>query len=114
MLPVLLSVICSFFMRAAVRIRGYCSNSFTVRNGVQKGVLGDRTPKVHLLGSCITESRCADDAAPYASSHKDFKMVASSFVAVAKLWGLTESLMKSKGMLVGTGADAYRLSPVPV
>ena len=86
MLPVLLSVICSFFMRAAVRIRGYCSNSFTVRNGVQKYVLGDHTPKVRLLRSCVTESRFVDDAAPHASSHKDFKMVASFFVAVAKLW----------------------------
>ena len=61
----------------------------------------------------ITESKFADDAALYASSHKDFEMVASSFVAVAKMWGLTVNLVKSKGMVVGNGADALGLSPVP-
>ena len=40
-------------------------------------------------------------------------MVASFFVAVAKLWGLTVSLVKSKGMVVSNGADAHGLSPVP-
>ena len=40
-------------------------------------------------------------------------MVASFFVAVAKLWGLKVNLVKSKGMVVGNGTDAHGLSPVP-
>ena len=66
-----------------------------------------------MLRSCITESKFADDAALYASSHKDFEMVTSSFVAMAKLWCLAINLVKSKGIVVGTGADAHGLSPVP-
>ena len=61
-------------------------------------LVGDRTPKSRLLRSCVTESKFADDAALYASSREGFETVASSFVAVAGLWGLTVSLMKSKGM----------------
>ena len=33
---------------------------------------------------------------------------------MAGLWGLTVSLVKSKGMVVGTGADISLLSPIPV
>ena len=40
-------------------------------------------------------------------------MVTSSFVAMAKLWCLAINLVKSKGIVVGTGADAHGLSPVP-
>ena len=77
-------------------------------------LVGDRTPKSRLLRSCVTESKFADDAALYASSCEGFETVASSFVAVAGLWGLTVSLVKSKGMVVGTGADVSLLSPIPV
>ena len=136
--PVLLAVIRSFHvdMRAAVTVKGRCSDSFAVRNGVRQGCtiasvlfnlylcavvddwrkqcpqagvifcychgrkpVGDRTPKSRLLRSCVTESKFADDAALYASSREGFETVASSFVAVAGLWGLTVSLVKSKGMV---------------
>ena len=66
-------------------------------------LVGDHTPKSHLLRSCATESKFADDAALYASSREGFETVTSSFVAVAGLWGLTVSLVKYKGMVVGTG-----------
>ena len=33
---------------------------------------------------------------------------------MAGLWGLTVSLVKSKGMVVGAGADVGLLSPIPV
>ena len=36
-----------------------------------------------------------------------------SYVAVAKLWGLTVRLVKSKGMVVGTDGNTHRLFPVP-
>ena len=54
-------------------------------------LVGDRTTKERLLRSCITESKFADDAALYAYSRRDFEMVASSFVAVAKLSALGET-----------------------
>ena len=69
--------------------------------------------KAHLLRFCITESKFTDDAALFAPSHKDFGILSSSFVAVTKLWGLTVSLVKSKTMVVGNGADAHDLSFVP-
>ena len=47
------------------------------------------------------------------TSYEGFEAVASSFVAVADMWGLTVSLVKSKGVVVGAGADASMLSPVP-
>ena len=56
----------------------------------------------------------ADDAALYASSQEDFEAVASSFIVVAKGWGLTVSLAKSKGMVVGTGVDSAVLSPFTI
>ena len=58
-------------------------------------MVGDCNPKARLLRSCITLSKFEDDATLYASSCTDFEMVASSFVAVTKLWGLTVSLVKS-------------------
>ena len=67
-----------------------------------------------MLRSCVTESKFADNAALYASSREGFETVASSFVAVAGLWGLTVSLVKSKGMVVGTGEDVSLLSPIPI
>ena len=56
----------------------------------------------------------ADDAALYASSREGFKAVASSFITVAKGWGLTVSLAKSKGMVARTGVDAAVLSPLTI
>ena len=74
----------------------------------------DRTAKSHLELSCITESKFADDAALYASTHEGFEEVASSFVRVARGWGLTVSLIKSKGMAAGIGADTSVLAPLTV
>ena len=77
-------------------------------------LVGDRTAKSHLELSCITESRFADDAALYASTREGFEEVASSFVCVARGWGLTVSLIKSKGMVAGIGADTLVLAPLTV
>ena len=38
--------------------------------------------------------------------HEKLEIVASSFVAMARVWGLTVSLTKSKVMVVGTDVDA--------
>ena len=48
-------------------------------------LVGDCTPKSQLLRDCVTQSKCADDAALYATSYEGFKAVASLFVAVARL-----------------------------
>ena len=68
----------------------------------------------HLLLSNASESMFADDAALYALSHDNFKAVASSFVAVAKGWGLTVSLVKSKGMVTGIEMDSAVSSPLTI
>ena len=67
-----------------------------------------------LLRSCVTESKFAEDTALYTTSHEGFETFASLFVAVAGLWGLTVSLVKSKTMVVGTRGDISLLSPIPV
>ena len=55
-----------------------------------------------------------DDAALYASSREGFEAVASSFIMVAKEWGLTVNLAKSKGMVAGTAVDSAMLSPLTI
>ena len=65
---------------------------------------GDCTPKGYLLRPC---TKFADDATLYASFHKDLIWL---FSPMAKLWSLTASLVKSKGLVVGIGADPLRYS----
>ena len=77
-------------------------------------LVGDRSAKSRLLPSYVTESKFADDAALYASSRDGLEAVASSFVCVARGWGLTVSLVKSKGMVAGIGADTSVLAPISV
>ena len=60
------------------------------------------------------ESKFADDAALYASTRDNFEAVASSFVCVARGWGLTVSLIKSKGMVSGFGACSLVLASITV
>jgi len=86
--------------------------SFRYSHG--RKLVGDRTAKSHLQTSCVTESKFADDAALYASTRDNFEAVASSFVRVASGWGLTVSLIKSKGMVSGIGADTSVLAPITV
>ena len=77
-------------------------------------LVGDHTAKSRLELSCIIESKFADDVALYASTRECFEEVASSFVHVARGWGLTVSLIKSKGMVAGIGADTSVLAPLTV
>ena len=67
-----------------------------------------------MLPSCVTESKFADDAVLYASPRDGLEAVASSFVCVARGWGLTVSLVKSKGIVTGIGADTSLLAPISV
>ena len=76
--------------------------------------MGDRSAKSWLLPSCVTESKFADDAALYDSYRDGLEAVASSFVCVARGWGLTVSLVKSKGMAAGIGADTLVLALISV
>ena len=77
-------------------------------------MVGDPISKSHLLLSNASESMFPDDAALYALSREDFEAVASSFVAVAKGWGLTVSLVKSKGMATGIEMDSAVSSPLTI
>ena len=63
-------------------------------------LVGDGTAKCKLLIALITESQFADDAGLYATSEENFVTVAWSFVNVASNWGLTVSLVKTKGMKI--------------
>ena len=57
------------------------------------------------LGTII--HKFANDFALYASSHDGFQEFAFSFICVARGWGLTVNLIKSKGMLAEIGANMH-------
>ena len=86
--------------------------SFWYHHGCK--LVGNRTSKLCLLLSNVSESMFADDTALYASSCEGFEAVASSFIAVAKGWGLKVNLAKSKGMVAGIGVDSVVLSPLTI
>ena len=60
----------------------------------------------------ITESQFADNAALYATSEQNFQTVAQSFVSVASSWGLTGSLLKTKGMTISNESSFVDGIPV--
>ena len=70
--------------------------SFWYHHGCK--LVGDHASKSLLLLHNVSDFMFADDAASYA---EDFEAVASSSIAVAKGWGLTVSLAKSKGIYDG-------------
>ena len=73
----------------------------TVRYKHGRKLVGDRTAKSHLSEVRITESQFADDAAVYASTRAVFERATSEFVQAASEWGLTVSIQKTKGMIIG-------------
>ena len=108
--PVLFNLyFCAVFedWRRQCSLAGMC---FRYSHG--RRLVGNRTAKSCLELSCITESQFADDAALYASTREGFEEVASSFVRMARGWGLTVSLIKSKGMVAGIGAHTLVLAPL--
>ena len=86
--------------------------SFRYSHG--RKLVGDHSVKSRLLPYCVTESKFADDAVLYASSHDGLEAVPSSFVSVVRGWGLTISLVNSKGMVAGIGAYTSVLALISV
>ena len=64
-------------------------------------LVGDRTAKARLDQAKIIESQFADDAAVYATSREAFENATVKFVNSASKWGLTVSVRKTKGMVIG-------------
>ena len=64
-------------------------------------LVGDRTAKSRLNVVKITESQFADDTATYATSRDAFEHSTTEFVRTAKDWGMTVSIDKTKGMVIG-------------
>ena len=87
-----------------------CVCVFRYKYGRKLG--GDRTVKPRLLLDMITESQFADGATLYATSEQNFQTVAQSFVSVASSWGLTVSLLKTKGMTISN--ESSFVDGVPV
>ena len=78
----------------------YSTGGVKFRYTLGRKLVGDRTGKSQLLLD-ITDSQFADDAALYATSEESFVTVTQSFANVASGWGLTVSLIKTKGMKIG-------------
>ena len=73
----------------------------TVRYKHGRKLFGDRTVKSHLSKVRITKSQFADDAAVYASTRAAFERDMSEFVQAALELGLTVSIQKTKGIIIG-------------
>ena len=63
--------------------------------------VGDRTAKSRLGEVRMTKSQFADDVAAYAKTRDAFERVTREVVQSASKWGLTVSLGKTKGLVVG-------------
>ena len=64
----------------------------------------DRTAKKHISVVKVTESQFADDTATYTTSRKIFENSAIELLDTVKDWGMTVSVEKTKGMVVGINA----------
>ena len=74
----------------------------SVRYKHGRKLVGDRTTKSRLLGTTITETQFADDAAVFATSRAVLESATSTFINTASEWGLTVSIQKTKAMAVGS------------
>ena len=77
-------------------------------------LVGDRTAKSRLEVVRVTESQFADDVALYSGSHHDFVTIAKKFVNVAKKWGLTVNIQKTKGMVMSEMVSDSDVCPIQV
>ena len=77
-------------------------------------LVGDQTAKSRLLKVQVTESQFAYDLALYAVTRTAFESVCKRFVQVASFYGLTVSLPKTKGLVVGAAVGEGDDSPVVV
>ena len=73
----------------------------TVRYRHGRRLVGDRTSKSRLHLIRIKESQFADDVAVCATSRNTFESATREFVSAASKWGLTVSITKTKGMVIG-------------
>ena len=69
-------------------------------------------PKSRLNQTKITESQFADDVAVYATTRDTFESSATKFVGSASEWGLTVSIIKTKGMVSGNHITPADVLPV--
>ena len=101
-------------MLAQVRVgRDSTTNSIEVKNGVQEGcTLAPSLFNIYFsaMVACLrarcpeagfTKSQFADDAAVYASTRAAFERDMSEFVQAALELGLTVSIQKTKGIIIG-------------
>jgi len=86
----------------------------TVRYKHGRKLVGDRTAKSRLQEVRVTESQFADDVAIYATSRAVFEKATVEFVDTAAEWGLTVSLEKTKGMVIGKSVEPSEVLPVRV
>ena len=75
-------------------------------------LVGDRTAKSHLSRVRISESQFAADAAVYTTSQDIFVIATAMFIDVASKWGLTVSIEKTKGMVIGSHLTPSDTLPV--
>ena len=84
----------------------------TVRYRHGRKLVGNRTAKSRLDLVRVTESQFADDAAVYATSRDTFESAIGGFVDAASKWGLTVSIAKTKGMVIGSHCTPTDILPV--
>jgi len=76
--------------------------------------MGDQTAKSRLLKVQVTESQFADDLVLYAVTRTAYESICRGFVQVESFYGLTVSLPKTKGLILGVTVGEGDDSPVVV
>ncbi len=93
--------------------RAHCPEAgIDVRYKHGRKLVGDRIAKSRLECMKVTESQFADDAAVYTKTCEAFERSTAQLVDVATNWGLTVSMEKTKGMVVGGHVDDSDALPV--
>ena len=92
----------------------HVSEGVNVLYRIGRKLVGDRTTKSRLQEVKVTETQFADDAALYSTSRDGFESSTKGFAAVAAEWGMTVSVSKTKGMIVGSNLKESDMDPVQV
>ena len=84
----------------------------TVKHRHGRKLVGDRTAKSRLDEVRVFESQFADDVAVYATTREAFERATLELLHAASVWGLTISIPKTKGLIMGRHLTPTDMAPI--
>ena len=84
----------------------------TVKHRHGRKLVGDRTAKSRLDEVRVFESQFADDVAVYATTREAFERATLEVLHAASVWGLTISIPKTKGLIMGRHLTPTDMAPI--